>query len=65
MEDRISGIEDTIEEIDKSLKEDVILKKKIPDTKQPENMGQYEKTKAKKNRNRGRRITALSLRKYS
>ena len=34
MEDRISGIEDTIEEIDKSLKEDVILKKKIPDTKQ-------------------------------
>jgi hypothetical protein len=43
MEERISGIEDTIEEINTSVKENVKTKK-IPDRKHPANLEYHEKT---------------------
>lgn len=48
MGERISGTEDRIEEMDGSVKENV-------NSKHPGNLGHYEKTKSKNNRNRGRR----------
>ena len=42
IEDGISGVKDTIEEIDTSVKENVKSKKKS-DTKHPGNLGCYEK----------------------
>ena len=53
MEERISGVEDTIEEIDTSVisvKENTKCKKLL--TKYPRNLGHYEKNKPKNNRNR-------------
>jgi hypothetical protein len=43
MEERISGVEDTIEETETSVKEN-IKSKKIPYTKHPGNLKYYEKT---------------------
>lgn len=43
MEKSILGIEDTIEEIDTSVKENVKFKN-IPDTKHPGSLGYHEKT---------------------
>ena len=46
MEERISGVEDTIEDIDTSVKEDV--KANVSGTKYLGNLGHYEKIKSKK-----------------
>jgi hypothetical protein len=43
MEERISGTEDTIEEIDTSVKK-MLKIKKSPDTKHSENLEYHEKT---------------------
>lgn len=51
--ERISGVEDTREETDASVNENV-KSKKISDTKHPENLGCYEKTFPANNRNRKR-----------
>ena len=64
MEERISGTEGTTEEIDTSVKESV-KSKKTPDRKQPRNLWNYEKTKHKNSRNRGRsKIPAQKSRKF-
>jgi hypothetical protein len=42
-EERILGLEDTIEDIDTSLKENV-KSKNVPDTKHPGNLVYHEKT---------------------
>jgi hypothetical protein len=47
MEERISDIEDTVEEKDTLVKENVKFKK-TSDSKYPENLGHYEKTKSKR-----------------
>jgi hypothetical protein len=51
MEERILGIEDTIEYIDTLVKENVMCKK-VPNPKHPGNLGHNEKTKPKNNRNK-------------
>jgi len=51
MGETISGIEDTIEEIDVSVKENA-KSKKFMTQKHPGNLGHYEKTKLINNRNR-------------
>ena len=53
-EDRISGVEDTVEEIDTTVKENS-KHKKIPNPKLPGNSGNNEKTRSKENWNRGER----------
>jgi hypothetical protein len=51
MEERISGAEDTIENIDTTIKENTKSKKqKAPNPKHPGNPGYNEKTKPKDNR---------------
>lgn len=50
IEERISGIEDTIEDIDPSVKENTKWKSSYP--KHPGNLGHNEKMKPKNNRNR-------------
>jgi len=58
MEQRISGIEDTIEDMDTWSKKMLInvkkknKKYKKPGTKHSGNLGHYHKTKSKNNRNR-------------
>jgi hypothetical protein len=54
MEERISGIKDTIEEMDIKVKEK-IKSKKIPGTKHPENLRHYEKINSKDRMSKGRR----------
>ena len=51
MKENIAGVEDMIEEIDALFKENVNSKTFLY-IKHPENLGHYEKTKAKNNRNR-------------
>lgn len=62
MQESISGIEDTMEEIDTQEKEN-IKSKNVPNRKHPENLGHNEETKFKNNSNR--RIPAQRLRKHS
>jgi hypothetical protein len=50
IEERISGVEDTVEEIDTTVK---IQNIKTPNTKHPGNSGHNEKTKSKNSWNRG------------
>jgi hypothetical protein len=57
MEERISGIKDTIDQMDPSVKANVIL-----DTKYPGHLGHYAKTKPKNNREK-KRIPVQRLRK--
>lgn len=52
MKERLSGVENVREEIDCSVKENVKYKKKIPNSKYPENLGNYEKMKPKNNSKR-------------
>ena len=52
IEERISGVEDTGEEIDTIVKENLRQKKTL-NPKHPGNLGHNEKTKSKNNRNRG------------
>jgi hypothetical protein len=52
-EERISGVEDMVEEIDTTVKENS-KQKKIPNPKHPGNSGHSEKTKSKNNLNRGK-----------
>lgn len=54
IEERPSGVEYTIEEIDISVKKNV-PSKTTTDKKHPGNMGLYKKAKTKNNMNRGRR----------
>ena len=54
MEERISGAEDSIENIDTSIKENAKCKKN-PNSKHPGNPGHNEKTKPKNNRYRRER----------
>jgi hypothetical protein len=61
MEERISGVEDTIEEIDTLVRENVKFIKSL--AKHPGNLGYYETTKPKNNKNR-RRLPAQRLRKH-
>ena len=61
MEERISGVKDTIEEIDTLVKQNT--KSKYFGHKRPENQVYYEKTKPKNNRNK-RRSPAQRSRKY-
>lgn len=64
MEERISGTEDMTEEMDASYNKN-IKTKKVPDTKHPKNLRQYERTKPTNSRTRGRRIIlAQRPRKY-
>lgn len=58
MEERISGSEDPIEDMDTLVKENVNLKK-TPGEKHPGNLGQYAKTKPKNNRSREREDTQV------
>ena len=51
IEERISGVEDTVEDIGTTVKENS-KHKKTPNPKHPENSGHNEKTKSKVNRNR-------------
>ena len=51
MEERISGIEDVTEKNNGHIHQI----QKSPNTKHTGNLGQYEKTKPKSNRNRGRK----------
>jgi hypothetical protein len=44
MENKISGVKETIEDFDISIKENVKYKKKNPGIKHPENLGYHEKT---------------------
>lgn len=61
MEERISGTEDTVEEMNTLVKGNP-KSKKIPETKHPENLGHYERI----NRNTGRRRNrAQRPRQYS
>lgn len=53
MEERISVIDDIIEEIDSSFKEKVKFEKLLKQN--PVNLGHHEKTKPKNNRYRGMR----------
>ena len=50
--ERISGVEDTGEEIDTIVKENLRQKRPL-NPKHPGNLGHKEKTKSKNNRNRG------------
>jgi hypothetical protein len=52
IEERISGVEDTIEDIDTTVKENSKYKK-TPNPKHPGNPGHNKRTKSKKNRNKG------------
>jgi methyl-accepting chemotaxis protein len=61
-EERISGIKDTIEEINTSVRQ--ITNLIFPDTIYPENLEQYEKTEPKNNRNRRRIFSAQRPREY-
>ena len=56
MEERNSGVADTIEEIDSSVKEKV-KSQQILITKHPGNLGHHEKNNPKNNRDRRRRRT--------
>ena len=60
IEERISGPEDTIKEIDKRK----LQIQQILTTKHPGNLGHDEKTKRKNNRGRRRRTQAQRHRKY-
>jgi hypothetical protein len=51
MEERISGAEDSIENMDTTIKENT-KSKKGPNSKHPENPGHNEKTKPMDNRSR-------------
>ena len=51
IEERISGVEDTVEEMDTTVKK--IQNIKTPNPKHPGNLGNNEKTKSKNNQNRG------------
>ena len=62
MEERISGVKDTAEEMHSSVKENIRVNKGITQ-KHPGNLRHNEKTKPKSNRG-GRRITAQRIRKY-
>ena len=60
MKERLSCTEDTIEEIDSSVKENIKPNKSlILNTKYQGNMGHHEKTKPKNNRDRRRRELQL------
>jgi hypothetical protein len=61
MEEKISHVEDTIEDIDTSVKEN---EKKITDTKHPGNLGHYEKTTLKNGKSARRRLSAQRSRNY-
>ena len=52
IEERLSGIEDTVEEIDTTVKENSKCKK-TPNPKLPVNSGHNERTKPNNNQNRG------------
>ena len=52
IEERISGVEDTGEEIDTIVKENLRQKRPL-NPKHPGNLGHKEKTKSKNNQNRG------------
>ena len=56
MEEKISGVEDTIQEVDSLVKENIKSNKFL--TKHPGNLEDQEKTKPKNNRDRRRRKTA-------
>jgi hypothetical protein len=62
IKERISDIEDTTEEMNIFIKENKKSKEFM--TKHQENLGHYEKTKPKNNRNRRRRFSTQRPRKH-